>query len=307
MNNLRKLTLDECAPIVPYLLEGVSFRLTHLDLLIPSQASYPVSQFLSSQPTIEELLIICQSNDLSALSPDALPSLRNLSAPLTLLPTLLAFRLPHIARLSILGVMTHSDELIILSLLLALFNPPESLMLVVKVRVGANAITIADISRGLSILGEGAPFITLLALAKYGDQIGQDELQDMFIYALPHFPNLKQLNLMSRPMPQGADTRNPQVEPVRTPSGILSLLYNALAYLYSMLVNTPILFYFFSSRHAQQIGDDQTQNQPNPNLDPFYDRSCHQQIIMAWRQVHPKLEFVVFPGGKYKVKSRGSS
>ncbi|CAE6481472.1 unnamed protein product [Rhizoctonia solani] len=203
--------------------------------------------------------------------------------------------------------MNDLDDLIILGMILTLSNPPESLALVIDARITMNRMPIAAISRGLSFLGRAAPFVNLLLLKKYGDHIKQDELQEIFVYALPSFPKLKNLILMSQSPAPTAYTPNPQTQPAHTPSDTLSSLRNALAYVCNILVNIPsLLLSLFSSRHsAPQVEPNQTQSQPSPSLDALHDTSCHLHIVKAWGRIHPGLECVIFPASTYRLKKSG--
>ncbi|EUC65636.1 hypothetical protein RSOL_449230 [Rhizoctonia solani AG-3 Rhs1AP] len=307
MRNLNTLLLDMEAPIPTNLLEQISSRLTKLVLAVPPRSSYPISQFLSNQPAIEELFLVCRSEDLSTLGPEALPLLRELSAPLWILVKILPSRLSHMSQLAVLGVMNDPDDLIILGMILTLSDPPESLALIIDARITMNRMPIAAISRGLSFLGRAAPFVSFLLLKKYGDHIKKDELQEIFVYALPSFPKLKNLILMSQSPAPTAYTSDPQAQPAQTPSSMHSLLRNALAYVYSILVNIPsLLLSLFSSRYsAPQVESNQTQSQPSPSLDALHDLSCHLQIVKAWGQIHPGLECVMFPVGTYRLRKSG--
>ncbi|KDN41407.1 hypothetical protein RSAG8_07522, partial [Rhizoctonia solani AG-8 WAC10335] len=90
---------------------------------------YPISKFLSTQPAIEELYIVCRPDGLADLCPEALPALRDLAAPLRLLPKLLSTRISRLSRLSVLGTMADVDELLQLGVALESDTPPESLEL----------------------------------------------------------------------------------------------------------------------------------------------------------------------------------
>ncbi|CAE6435176.1 unnamed protein product [Rhizoctonia solani] len=304
MKYLRMLSLDVQAPITIDLLKWISCQLTKLSLVIPPRTSYPVSQFLSSQPAIEELLLVCRAEDVSGLSPEALPLLRNLSAPLWVLPIIITSRLPRLSRLSVLGVMTEPDELIVLGMILVLSNFTESLALIISVRITANMMPIEAVSRGLCSIGLAAPFVSLLVLKKSGDCVRQDELENMFISALPSFPKLKGLVLTSRPPVAGAYICGPQTQPAQISSGVVSLVFKALAYFYRMLLKIPgIFFLLFSSRPSiPRAEPDQTQNQPNLDLDALRDTSCQPRMVKAWSQIHSELEYVVFPGKMYRIR-----
>ncbi|CAE6427536.1 hypothetical protein ACGC1H_001203 [Rhizoctonia solani] len=269
MNNLHSLMLDVDVLITMDPSKHISCQLTYFYCCIPTQGSFPVSQFLASQPTIQELHIICHLDDISSLGPEALPALRKLTAPLSLLPRLLPSRFSRLSQLFVLGDMIDSDGFMQLGTMLTLPNPPRSLELAIHMEINTAMIAPPVIASMLSHLGQAGPFISTLVLNKQGGRIEQDELQSIFISALPRFPNLKILVLMSQDPPPDASLPDPQTPPVQA----LSL----------------------NSEPAPAL-------MPNARLDAFHDRSCYPKIVKAWRQIHSGLKWVVFPAGTYRLQ-----
>ncbi|KAG8705519.1 hypothetical protein FRC11_008984, partial [Ceratobasidium sp. 423] len=171
INNLHILALDLDAPMDTSLLGQISCRLTELYCTLPPEGSSPLSQFLSTQPAIEKLLIICRPDDICSLGRDGLPVLRELAAPSELLPRLLPSRLSRLSRLTVLRTMAGS-ELFLLNAILATSAPPQSMELIIQVKITRN-MTGAAVSAGLGLLGRDAPLISLLVLKKYGDYINK--------------------------------------------------------------------------------------------------------------------------------------
>ncbi|KAG8743416.1 hypothetical protein FRC10_012081 [Ceratobasidium sp. 414] len=101
MTNLTELSLRLHAFTNSSILARARFKLRNLACVISSHSTYPITQFLISQPTIESLVITCDPQDIIlGLPRDALPILRNVAAPFALLPPLLSTRLSHITRIS---------------------------------------------------------------------------------------------------------------------------------------------------------------------------------------------------------------
>ncbi|CAE6348099.1 unnamed protein product [Rhizoctonia solani] len=191
MTNLRTLSLEIDVPMTINPLNQIACRLTRLSCVIPPEGSYPLSQFLSSQPAIEELFIVCQPDDIDNLSPEALPALKNLTAPLHLLPRLLVYRLSRLSRLCVLDIMAHSIKVTVLTSVLAYPAPPRSMELVIRVAITSNMMESTDIPCALRVLGQAVPYVTSLRMDIYDELIDQGELQYTFTSALSNFPNLK--------------------------------------------------------------------------------------------------------------------
>ncbi|CAE6533681.1 unnamed protein product [Rhizoctonia solani] len=309
MNNLHTLSfrLGFAVPRAMNLLVYAPLRLTKLECNLPPEGSYPVAQFLSTQPTIEELLIICRTEDISTLPYDALPALKDLAAPLRLLPRLLLPRLPRLSRLTALEVMTDPEDLIMLALLFTASKPSQLIELILRAKITENTMSAVTVTVGLGLLGLAAPSIQSLMLGIYGDHIDKSVLQVMFSTALPNFPNLKLLVLTSPAPAQGAYIPGPQMQLVRTLSRTHTFFYNVLASVSSTvfdfsggLINFSSILSVFSPRQsAPSAESDQSQNQPEPTLDALHDKTCHLEIVKAWRQVQPGLECVSFPPNIY--------
>ncbi|CAE6451600.1 unnamed protein product [Rhizoctonia solani] len=305
LHNLRTLTLQLGVPITMNLLGQISSRLTRLIYIHPFNGPHPASQFLSNQTTIEELLLVCQPSDLSTLDSDALPALKELAAPLWLLPNILPSRLPRLSQLTLLGIMNHPLEWFLLGVIIkfSLSNPLQSLELIVRAKISEKSMTTMATSLGLALLGLVAPFISSLTLDTYGHLIKQNELQNMIGLVLPHYPNLKTLIVTSQPPTPGACMYEPPPQSAEVFSDILSSLHQQLLSMSDTLDNISNLFSAFLSRYsAPQAEPDQTQDQSTPLIDALHDGSCHLEIINAWRQIHPGLERVVFPVGAYLIR-----
>ncbi|KAF8666222.1 hypothetical protein RHS04_09714 [Rhizoctonia solani] len=164
MTELHTLSLQLGTYATSSVMSQMSCRLKKFVCIIASDPSYPVSQFLSTQPCIEELYVVCRPEDISTLDPEALPALRDLAAPLQLLPVLIRTRLSRLSRLSVLGTIGKSGSFIELIMALRSAKPPESLELVVGVDVNAISMVPKILTPGLAVLGLYAPFIALLRL-----------------------------------------------------------------------------------------------------------------------------------------------
>ncbi|KDN41402.1 hypothetical protein RSAG8_07517, partial [Rhizoctonia solani AG-8 WAC10335] len=231
MNNLRVLSLELDVPIIISPLDRVFCRLTKFTCILTLEGSFPLSQFLLNQPTIEELYIICQSDDLSALEPGALPALKDLTAPLQLLPKLLAYRLPCLSRLCVLDTLYNWTNFLLLAAVLVISLPPESIELAIRVEIDPTVTGTAGILFGLGRLGRACPYITSLRLDTYGDFLGQEELHNMFAPALSNFPNLEKSMITSQSATSDEYIRNSaQIQPALTPSGVDPSFHSVLEF-----------------------------------------------------------------------------
>ncbi|CAE6475254.1 unnamed protein product [Rhizoctonia solani] len=288
MTGLRALLLN-LETTTPSILSRVSCRLTTF-ICVTHNDSSQISQFLKTQPTIEELSITCPFRGISGLDPDALPALKRLIVPTWLLYD---FALPRLSRLSRLCITrTSIDSFVDLAAIFKIAKPPRSLELVIEMDTTI-PMTIQVVSLGLAIVGVVAPFITSLMLDIYQGNIQQGELQGMFTFVLPWFPNLKTLTIISPPPTSSAYSNDePQTYSVQMLSDRIPILHRGLVSLSGRPVDISILF-------PEQVEHGQTQDQPNSIPDAPNDRSCHMQLLKAWRQVHFGLERVVFPGNAY--------
>ncbi|EUC65618.1 hypothetical protein RSOL_448750 [Rhizoctonia solani AG-3 Rhs1AP] len=285
MTGLDKLSIHSSFPICSAL-SRISCQLTELLYSSLSSDSYPISDFLSTQPTIEKLVIVCQADSLSNLDPKALPGLRDLSAAVELCSTSLISHLSRLSRLFILHPMTHIVQFVELAGALQETTSPRPLELSIGIDTSTEPEVIETVTLGLAYIGSVAPFITSLKLIIYQGYMQQDELHDMFQYTLPKFPNLKMLTVISPPPTQNMYPRGFQM---RKLSHTISLIHGAL-YLLDLPIDTAIL-----------PASESEQGQPNPNA--LYDKSCHTKIICAWGQIHTGLEYVVFPLAMYDLKA----
>ncbi|CAE6533679.1 unnamed protein product [Rhizoctonia solani] len=296
MTSLTFLSLQLGIFATSSVLSQMTCRLTKLVCVLSSDDAYPISKFLSTQPAIEELYIVCRPEGLAELDSDALPVLRDLAAPLRLLSKLLHSRLSRVSRLSVLGTIAEIEDFVQLGEVLESSKPPESIELVIGVDITAFLMTTEILAQGLGLLGLRAPFLRLLRLEIHRGHIRQDALQDIFKFALPEFPNLKTLVVMSQPPAPGAYIRkSPQVQLAQAPPSP-SPAHNQSTGELSAL----------SPRYlSPQPEYDGARNWSSSVPDALHDRSCHIKILSAWHKVHPGLERVVFPVGAYTYVNKG--
>ncbi|CAE6348062.1 unnamed protein product [Rhizoctonia solani] len=183
--------------------------------------------------------------------------------------------------------MADIDELLQLGVALESDNPPQSMQLIVGVDLTAFLMTTEILAHGLGQLGLRAPFVDLLRLEIHRGHIRSDALQATFTHALPKFPNLKTLVVMSLSPDASAYIR--KFPPAQAPPSPLPTS------------STPTNeFSTLSPRHlSPQLEYDEERNWPNPVPDALHDESCHIKILAAWHQANPRLERVVFPVGAY--------
>ncbi|CAE6439435.1 unnamed protein product [Rhizoctonia solani] len=295
MTGLTSLSLQLGIFATSGVLSQVTCRLTKFVCIMASDDTYSISKFLSAQPAIEELYIVGQPDGLAGLGADALPALRDLAAPLRLLPDLLHSRLSGISRLSILGTIAEIEEFVQLGTALESAKAPwpESLELAMGVDITAFLMTTDILAQGLSILGRRAPFIGLLRLEIHRGYIREDGLRNVFTFALPDFSNLKTLVIMSQSPIPGAYIRKSihvQSQALFSPPPI----YN------SSVTTLSNLSPRFLSPHFEYDGArDSLSSVP----DALHDTTCHKQVLKVWHRVHPGLERVVFPVGAYTFAS----
>ncbi|KAF8761204.1 hypothetical protein RHS01_00304 [Rhizoctonia solani] len=232
-----------------------------------SDEAYSISTFLSTQPDIEELYIVGQPNGLTDLDIDALPALRDLAAPLRLIPT-------------------EFEEFVQLGTILEAIQAPGRVELVMSVDITAFLMTTDILAKGLSLLGQRAPFtISLLRLELHRGHIRQDDLRDVLKSALPEFPNLKTLVIMSHSPVRGAYIRTPTQALSYSPP-ICSIPIGALSTL------APL-------HPSSRLEYDEARGWISLIPGVLHDKSCHKKLLGTWHRVHPVLERVVFPIGTY--------
>ncbi|KDN38442.1 hypothetical protein RSAG8_09536, partial [Rhizoctonia solani AG-8 WAC10335] len=304
MNGLHTLSLLFGRFAISSVLSQVSCRLTKFVCAVATSGdSYPISQFLMTQPTIEGLNIYCPPNNMSGIGPEALPALRSLAAPLWLLPKIIvAFRLPHISRLSVLGEMMDVQDFVLLGAIFELGKPPESMELAIDLDITAEQMDPLNVSAGLALLGKTAPFINVLMLDIFKGQIKREGLRNIFLRppTLPRFPNLKTLIVISPPPTSCAVIcSSPQESlPFSSLPEVLVPTRNTLGNISNIPSVLP------SPDPTPRLGLDPTQNLPRPVPNALYDRACHIEILQAWREVNPNLVHVVFPVAVYTYADR---
>ncbi|CEL58376.1 hypothetical protein RSOLAG1IB_03122 [Rhizoctonia solani AG-1 IB] len=294
MTGLISLSLQLGIFATSSVLSQATFRLTKLVCIVASDEAYPISKFLSTQSDIEELYIVGQPNGLAGLDADALPALRDLAAPLRLLPDLLRSRLSGISRLSILGTMFVIEDFVQLGTTLESAKAAVAIELAMGVYITAFLMTTDILAQGLGLLGRRAPFIKLLRLEIHRGHIKEYELQNVFEFALPEFINIRTLVIMSQSPTPGAYIR----KAAHVQSQSLSSLppaYNA---------PTAALSTVSLRCASPQLEYDEARDWLGSVPDALHDRSCHKQVLIAWHRAHPRLERVVFPVGVYTFANK---
>lgn len=177
MKNLVDLSIQLGVHATSAVLARAKFRLTKLVCVLVSDQEYTVAQFLESQPAIELLYVVCREDGLDTLAPDALPALRDVAAPLALLPYLAPTRLNCLTRISILGTFVDPAGISIFAT--SLLNAPTrpapgtSVDLVLGVDLLSRAMCPSYIEFALSHLGDCAPWIGLLRLEVHHGRVSR--------------------------------------------------------------------------------------------------------------------------------------
>ncbi|KAF8594159.1 hypothetical protein BDV93DRAFT_565711 [Ceratobasidium sp. AG-I] len=277
MENLVDLSIHLGVHATSAVLARARFRLTKLVCVVVSDPVYPVARFLESQPGIELLYLVCREDGLDTLASDALPALRDVAVPFSLIPHTVPTRLNVLARISILGPFINPVSISILAT--SLLNAPTrpalgtSVDLVIGINL-SSSMTPMYIEAALSHLGGCAPWIGLLRLEIHDGRVSREILEFSITRALACFPNLHTLALIS-PIPPRAYTRpQPQVFPPPIPS------------------IPPFPPYSLVTRPTST-------SVPVPELDALHDATHHPKYLRAWYAVHPGLQRVVFPIGVY--------
>ncbi|KEP47938.1 hypothetical protein V565_138910 [Rhizoctonia solani 123E] len=282
----------------------MSCQLIELVCYVPPEDSRYIPEFLSTQPTIKKLTILCPSGDLSTLHPDALPSLRELSAPTHLLDTLLLARLPCLSRLCVLGASTNTEKFFFLVLVFRIAKHFKSLELVIEMDLTTHMGTSEAVAVGLALIGLAAPYIISLKLDIHKGHILPHRLQNMFAFCLPWFPNLKTLTVTSPPPTPNEHTRgSSQSRPWKSHATTFYSLHRILL----AMSDTPVDFSALFRAPYPKIEYTEDFEPQNPPPNALYDTSCHVEILRAWRRVHSGLEAVFFPEYGYEYMDKKCS
>ncbi|CAE6347996.1 unnamed protein product [Rhizoctonia solani] len=292
MTGLRTLSLRLKTPM-PSVLSQMSCRLTKFTFRATSNDLSQISQFLMTQSTIEELSITSPLRRIPGLDPDALPALKQLTAPAWLLHDLLLPRLLRLSRLRVTRIRTDTERFVELAKVFKKAKHPRSLALMIEADL-THLMAAPTVSLGLALVGQAAPFITSLALDIHhgGTRVERKELQNMVSFALPWFPSLTTLVILAPPLSLNAYTHdNPPTRRMRVPLGKISLLDRELSSASGVPVDRLMLF----------VGppDEPGQEQIYPIPDVLYNKTCQMHLLKAWHRIHRGLERVAFPRNGY--------
>lgn len=180
MPNLVELSLQLGIFATSSVLERVACHLTKFVCILVSDPAYPISRFLESQPRIKELYLVCRPDSIADLSPDALPALQDVAAPLRLLGPLLSSRLDHITRISALGTIMAAPDIAELGTVIrdAPTRSPPGVLIDVVLGMDLTSPMMAPefVTAGLACLGLRAPSIGLLRLEVHKGSVQQVSL-----------------------------------------------------------------------------------------------------------------------------------
>ncbi|KAG9096167.1 hypothetical protein FS749_009000 [Ceratobasidium sp. UAMH 11750] len=177
-----------------------TFNLRHLTCFkLSSHRTYTTAQFLASQPTIESLVIKCDLRDIKfGLPRDALPILRSVSAPFTLLPPLLHSRLSHVTRISTLDSSVTGVEIFLLAIVFskALVKPASDASIELGIGLDLRYYAARTYNAiALAYLGSQAPWVESLRLVIHRGCVDRELLLGPLKFALAKFPELHTLSI----------------------------------------------------------------------------------------------------------------
>ncbi|KAG8743417.1 hypothetical protein FRC10_012082 [Ceratobasidium sp. 414] len=204
MINLAELSLHLGVSCTSTVFKRATFKLHKLVCVIVSDPTYPISRFLESQPAIESLYLVCRPEGFTGLSPTALPALRDVAAPLDLLPQFIIRDLSQINRVSSLGTIASPLEIRKLAVMFSFAptRPPGSIELVLGLDLGVREMSPDNVGSALAVLGDNAPGIGLLRLEVHKGHVKHVLMSESLTFALHHYPSLHTLVVMSQPKPQ---------------------------------------------------------------------------------------------------------
>ncbi|KAG8727657.1 hypothetical protein FRC12_022336 [Ceratobasidium sp. 428] len=203
MTGLTELSLRLGPSFSSAVLRKARFRLRKLVCTIVSAPEYPVARFLNSQRALESLYLNCgtERRFASVLSPEALPALKDISAPPQLLLDILPRRLCHTTSISLLGTIIDLNELATLIMLFhtSTCSPTTPVECILGLDFSAPALRQEIVAELLSLLGHTAPWIGSLRLEVHLGQVEQDFLSRHLAQALSNYPSLRTLAIISSP------------------------------------------------------------------------------------------------------------
>ncbi|KAG8704198.1 hypothetical protein FRC09_003704 [Ceratobasidium sp. 395] len=226
MTSVTELSLQLGLTFSSTVLEHATFKLHKLICVAVSNPKYPIARFLNSQPKIESLYLVCHQSALASLSPTALPALRDIAAPLRILPQILPTRLSHITRISCLGTFTNVFEFEILETMFqsAPTRPTTPIEFVLGLDLRRHQLSTARFDIGLSMLGFSAPWIGLLRIEVHQGRIEPELLNHSLTSALLAYPFLHTLVIMSSPPPKMQTRAYIHPDPIHDVSQHMELL-----------------------------------------------------------------------------------
>ncbi|KAG8702754.1 hypothetical protein FRC09_004559 [Ceratobasidium sp. 395] len=222
MTRLTELSLQLGLAFSSTVLEHATFKLRKLICVVMSNPKYPIARFLNSQPEIESLYLVCHQNALASLSPTALPALKDIAAPLRILPQLIPTRLSRITRISCLGTFTDFVEFQKLETLFqsAPTQPTTPVEFVFGLDLRGPQMSTTKVQIGLGMLGFAAPWIGLLRMEVHQGRIEPYSLTSL----LRAYKSLHTLVIMSPPPSQTQTRAYIQPDPVHDVSQHMQLL-----------------------------------------------------------------------------------
>ncbi|KAG8704196.1 hypothetical protein FRC09_003702 [Ceratobasidium sp. 395] len=226
MTGLTELSLQLGLAFSSTVLEHATFKLHKIVCVVKSSSKYSISRFLNSQPEIESLYLVCHQSALTSLSPTALPALKDVAAPLCILPKIVMERLHHITRISCLGTITNirDFDIITVAFVCAPVQPKAPVELVLGLDLRGPQMSPEWLRLGVWTLGYAAPWIGLLRLEVHKGRVEPTLLQHSITSALQSYPSLHTLVIMSSPPPQFQTRAYIHPDPIHDVSQHIELL-----------------------------------------------------------------------------------